>query len=223
MLASAGYLTSVIFMLRSLQSLRQLYPGKLPWLFIAGGLATLIIQFNPSWRDGLIYDRSALPSGQFWRIWTGHLVHFGWPHFLADAGLFMIMGGLLEARHARFSHWALLLMPAFISAIIYYFDPNMGRYGGLSAVNLGLLLYWAAQGWQRQWSDWFWPGVLVIYVGEIIFEIIQGGRGGGMIQFDDPSIKVATNAHVASAAYALVAWAIAARHNRITPRSTAGN
>ena len=78
-----------------LQSLRRLYPGKLPWLFIAVGLATLVIQFNPNWRDGLIYNRSLLPTGQYWRIWTGHLVHFGWPHFLADAGLFMIMGGLL--------------------------------------------------------------------------------------------------------------------------------
>ncbi len=206
-----------------LQSLRRLYPGKLPWLFIAVGLATLVIQFNPNWRDGLIYNRSLLPTGQYWRIWTGHLVHFGWPHFLADAGLFMIMGGLLEARHARFSRWALLLMPAFISAIIYYFDPNMVRYAGLSAVNLGLLLYLAAQGWQRQWSDWFWPAVLIIYVGEIIFEIIQGGRGGGMIHFDDPSIQVATSAHVASALYALLAWAMTALHQKLRPTPTSGN
>lgn len=194
-----------------MRTLRQLLPGKLPWLFLIVGLATLIIQFNPGWRETLLFDRASLQQGQFWRIWTGHLVHFGWPHFVADAGLFVILGGLLEARHAQFSRLSLVLMPVFISAIIYWFEPTMIRYGGLSAVNLGLLLYLAAQGWQRQWSDWFWPAVLLIYVGEIIFEIIQGGRGGGMIRFDDPGIQVATGAHLASAVYALLAWMAAWR------------
>jgi hypothetical protein len=110
-----------------------------------------------------------------------------------------------------FSRVALLAMPAFISAVIYWFDPEMARYGGLSAVNLGLLLFLALQGWQRNWADWFWPAVLVIYVGEVIFEIVQGGRGGGMIRFDDPAIRVATSAHLASAGYALLAWFVARR------------
>ncbi|MEI6106269.1 MAG: rhombosortase [Opitutae bacterium] len=178
----------------------------MPWLFLLLGLAALVIQFVPEWRAALIYDRAAMQQGQYWRIWTGHWVHFGWAHFVADAGLFVIMGGLLEARHAWFGRLALGLMPLFISAVIYWCDPSMARYGGLSAINLGLLLYFAAQGWQRQWSDWFWPAVLVIYVGEVIFEIIQGGRGGGMIRFDDPGIRVATSAHLASAAYAVLAW-----------------
>jgi len=192
-----------------MRSLRSYLPDRLPWLYLGVGLITLIIQFVPGWRTALIYDRTALQQDEFWRIWTGHLVHFGWAHFVADAGLFVIMGGLLATRHALFARLALGLMPLFISAIIYWFDPGMSRYGGLSAVNLGLLLYLAAQGWQRQWSDWFWPAVLLIYVGEVVFEIIQGGRGGGMIRFDDPGIQVATSAHLASAAYALIAWVAA--------------
>jgi hypothetical protein len=141
-------------------------------------------------------------------------VHFGWAHFVADAGLFLILGWLLQPRHALFSHVALAVMPVFISAVIYWLDPTMLRYGGLSAVNLGLLLFLAAQGWQRNWTDWFWPAVLLIYIGEVIFEIHQGGRGGGMIRFDDPGIHVATSAHLASAAYALGAWAVAWRRGR---------
>jgi len=177
-----------------------------PWTFLAVSLIALIIQLNPAWRDGLIYDRAALQRGEWWRIWTGHLVHFGWPHFIADAGLFFILGWLLERPHPWFSRVALVVLPAFISAVIFRLDPTMARYGGLSAVNLGLLLFLAAQGWQRNWTDWFWPAVLAIYVGEVIFEIIQGGRGGGMIRFDDASIHVATSAHLASAVYALLGW-----------------
>ena len=187
----------------------QVFP--LPWVFLAVSVVVLVIQLVPAWRGALLYDRAALVGGEWWRIWTGHLVHFGWPHFVADAGLLFILGWLLEARHPWFSYTALVVMPAFIAAALWWGDPTMQQYGGLSAVNLGLLLYLALQGWQRNWTDWFWPAVLAIYVGEVIFEIIQGGRGGGMIRFDDPGIRVATSAHIASAAYALVAWLFARR------------
>lgn len=187
----------------------QSRPRRIPGLFLALAAAALVVQLNPPWRIILLYDRTALAGGEFWRIWTGHLVHFGWPHFLADTGLWLILGWLLETRHPLFSRLALVGLPAFISAVLYWFDPEMARYGGLSAVNLGLLLFLALQGWQRNWADWFWPAVLVIYVGEVVFEIVQGGRGGGLIRFDDPAIRVATSAHLASAGYALLAWLVA--------------
>jgi rhomboid family GlyGly-CTERM serine protease len=179
-----------------------------PWLFLALATVALVFQFIPGWRDHLLYDRAAIAGGDWWRIWTGHLVHFGWPHFIADAGLFLILGWLLAAQHPGFTRTALVVMPAFISATLYWLDPGMSRYGGLSAINLGLLLYLALQGWRRDWTDWFWPAVLAIYVGEVIFEVAQGGRGGGLIRFDDPGVKVATSAHLASAAYAVVAWLV---------------
>lgn len=180
-----------------------------PWVYLVLAAAALVIQLAPDWRDHLLYDRGALAAGHWWRIWTGHLVHFGWPHFLADVGLFLILGWLLRDRHRVFSGVALGTMPAFIAASLYWLDPNMERYGGLSALNLGLLVYVALQGWRRDWTDWFWPAVLLIYVGEVVFEIVQGGRGGGLIRFDDPAIHVATSAHIVSAVYALLAWAAA--------------
>lgn len=180
-----------------------------PWIFLALAAVALVIQLVPGWRDALLYDRTALRAGAWWRIWTGHLVHFGWPHFIADAGLFLILGWLLQDRHRGFTRVALAFLPAFIAGALYWLDPSMERYGGLSAFNLGLLVYLALQGWRRDWTDWFWPAVLLIYVGEVIFEIVQGGRGGGLIRFDDPAIHVATSAHVASAVYALLAWVAA--------------
>lgn len=187
---------------------------KIPWTYLTLSAVALVVQFNPGWRDALIYDRAEVGQGQYWRVWTGHWVHFGWPHFVADAGLFFIMGWLLERSHPWFSRLALVLMPPFIIAVLYWFDPTMERYGGLSAINLGLLLFQALQGWQRDWRDWFWPAVLAIYVGEVIFEALSGGTGGGMIRFDDPTVHVATAAHLASAAYALAAWGIARRRVR---------
>ena len=195
----------------------QSLPRHIPWMFLSAAAAALVIQLNPAWRALLLYDRAALAGGGFWRIWTGHLVHFGWPHFLADTGLWLILGWLLETRHPVFSRSALVGMPVFISAVLWWFDPEMARYGGLSAVNLGLLLFLALRGWQRNWADWFWPAVLVIYTGEVIFEIVQGGRGGGLIRFDDPAIRVATSAHLASAGYAVLAWFVARSHPKKRP------
>jgi len=185
--------------------------SRIPWVFLALSAAALVIQLNPAWRETLIYQRTAISDGEVWRMWTGHWVHFGWPHFVVDTGLFLILGWMLERPHRRAALTTLVLMPLLVSAVLLIFDPAMERYAGLSALNLGLLLYLALQGWQRDWRDWFWPAVLVIYVAEVIFEIVSGGTGGGMIKFDDPSVKVATSAHVASAVYALAAWGISRR------------
>jgi len=187
----------------------RLFATKPPLLYVLGAAASLVVQCVPGWRDSLIYDRTALAHGELWRIWTGHWVHFGWPHFVPDTGLFLIVGWLLEERHRLFARVAFFLMPAVISAAIYFLDPAMTRYGGLSAVDLGLLLYLAAQGWQRNWSDWFWPAVIAIYILEIVLQAYHGGQGGGAIRFDEPSIRIATSAHVVGSAYAVIALLLA--------------
>lgn len=187
----------------------SLFPSRPPGLVLSFSLAALVIQFFPAWRAGLIYDRSALAGGEFWRIWTGHLVHFGWPHFVVDTGLLLIVGWFAENRHPWFTRPGLVLMPAFISGCLFWIEPDLVRYGGLSAVNLGLLLYVAAAGWLRDRREWFWPAVIAAYAAELLFEHLRGGRGGGTIRFDEPGIRVATGAHLAAAAYALLALGVA--------------
>lgn len=181
---------------------------QVPVVYPVVAVAALVIQLNPAWRGALLYDRAAVAGGELWRLWTGHLVHFGWPHFVADTGLLLVLGWAFGPRHWWASWLGFGLMPPFIAVALYLFDPAMARYGGLSALDLGLLLLFVVQNWERKWTDWFWPAVLAIYVGEVILEIVQGGRGGGMIAFDDPTVRVATSAHLAAAAYALGAWVI---------------
>ncbi|MBI3885016.1 MAG: rhombosortase [Opitutae bacterium] len=187
---------------------RRLTLGQIPWIFLAVAAATLVVQVG-GWRGELLYDRGAVASGQWWRLWTGHLVHFGWPHFVADAGLFVILGWLIEPKQPVLARLSLGWMTAGISLALFFFDPGLERYGGLSAYNLGLLLFYAGQGWRKNWTDWFWPAVLVIYAGELILEAVVGhGQGGGMIQFDDPGVHVATTAHLAGTAGGLILLAV---------------
>ncbi len=188
---------------------------KTPWVFLALAAFALVLQLNRGWRDIFIYDRGLVGSGEFWRLWTGHFVHFGWPHFIADAGLFLILGRLLEREHPVALRLTTVLMPLMISGAIYFFDPGLVRYAGLSAVNLGLLLFYAAQGWQRAKVDWFWPSILAIYVGEVVYEAtLKDGHGGGLIKFDDPTIHVATSAHIAGGVYGLGLWFVLWRRGK---------
>lgn len=194
--------------------------GTPPWFYLAVLALAFVIQLMPAWRGALIFERDALAAGELWRAWTGHLVHFGWPHFCADTALLLIIGWTIGREFPRAGWLGLLLMPPFISAAIYWADPDMQRYAGLSAVNLGLLLLLAARGWKGDRRDWFWPAIVVIYVVELAYEIHRGGQGGGFIAFDDPDVKVATSAHLAAAAYALVAWLVArAADRRVRPGS----
>jgi membrane associated rhomboid family serine protease len=113
-------------------------------------------------------------------------------------------------------------MPPIIAGSLFLFDPGMERYGGLSAVNLGLLIFLACHGVQRNLFDWFWPAVLLLYVGEVVLEAACGqGRGGGMIRFDDPSVRVATTAHLPGAILGVLLWAFSRRAaGRPTPAAS---
>jgi rhomboid family GlyGly-CTERM serine protease len=191
-------------------SLKEIFdPKRIPWIFLMVTLAATVVQLSPESQSHLIYDRAAVAKGEIWRIWTGHLVHFGWPHFIVDAGLFLILGRLLERDYPLASYASLLGMPLAIAIAMYWGDRSMIRYGGLSAINFGLLVFLALQGWQRNWIDWFWPVVFSIYVLEIVLEAHSSrGTGGGMIRFSDSSIRVATMAHVGGAAFGALLWAI---------------
>ncbi|MFT3867430.1 MAG: rhombosortase [Nibricoccus sp.] len=185
-------------------------PKRLPWLYLAICVVATFAVAIPSIRPALVYNRAAIAQGELWRIWTGHLVHFGWPHGLADGSLFVLIGWALERTQKKFSHWSLLIQPVIISAALFWFDPKMNIYGGLSGLNVGLLVFLACRGWHKDRLDWFWPAILLIHVVEIFLEIRNQGHGGGAIRFDDSSIRVATIAHIGGALYGVASWGVLA-------------
>lgn len=184
-------------------------PRLLPWLFLPGGVLALAAQSWPALAKALVYDRGAIIDGEWWRLWTGNFVHFGWVHFAADTGLWFLIGWALVYRYRWWLNagW-LVLMPLAVTLSVFGFDPGMMRYGGLSGANVGLLVMLAFLGWQQSWRDWFWPAFLGIHVAELIYEIQLGGRGGGMIKFDDPGIRVATIAHIGGAVFGIILWGV---------------
>lgn len=165
---------------------------RLPWLTLLVAGAAVAAGITGS-EPGLIYDRSRVFEGEVWRLWTGNLVHFGMLHALVDIGLLLVLGRVLEWQHRKFVALSLVIVPLAVTGTVLLVDPQMETYGGLSGINLGWLVFLALRGWQKAWTDWFWPAVLLLYVAEVVQE---AWLGHGMVRFDDPTIVVATWAHV---------------------------
>jgi rhomboid family GlyGly-CTERM serine protease len=188
---------------RSLLKRADVTPARFPWGFLLVALASSASILTPGWRDALVYDRGAIEAGQLARLWTGNFVHFGWLHFLADTGLWLIIGWFVERAHPWTARASIVLLPLAVTGAVYFFDPQMMRYAGLSGMNVGFLVFLALTGWQKSWRDWFWPAILGIHVLELVLESTWGH---GAIEFDEPAIRVATIAHIGGIAYGIGLW-----------------
>jgi membrane associated rhomboid family serine protease len=102
--------------------------GKLS-LFLAATAAVLFCTANP----GLfICTRDGLASGEFWRLFTGHFVHFTRTHLLANLAAL----GMLLFLLRRVTGWQLLWLglatPLLLGGLLYLARPELAAYGGLS-------------------------------------------------------------------------------------------
>jgi rhomboid family GlyGly-CTERM serine protease len=203
--------------LKTLLRRADVTPSNFPWGFLLVAAFSAVSILMPAWRHLLVYDRNAVQAGELWRLWTGNIVHFGWLHFLADTGLWLIIGWFVEREHPRTARITIFFIPLAVTGAVYFFDPEMIRYAGLSGMNVGYLVFLALAGWQKSWKDWFWPAILGIHVLELILEATWGH---GMVMFDDLSIRVATIAHIGGIIFGLGLWIginLADRRNRAAP------
>ncbi|MBV2128487.1 rhombosortase [Arsukibacterium indicum] len=107
-------------------------------------LAVLLFMLPQSQQQLLAYQRFALADGELWRLFSGHLLHSNLYHLLLNGGgLLIIM--LLHAGYQRQMSllWQLLVSSLLISLLLYWLNPEVQRYVGLSGVLHGLLFFGA--------------------------------------------------------------------------------
>jgi rhomboid family GlyGly-CTERM serine protease len=92
-----------------------------------------------------VYDRSQILAGQFWRLVTGHLVHFSTSHLLLNLGGFVSLLSVLYRFKMRVSMLRLVLASGLMSLGLLVFAPNISTYGGLSALVTGLAVVFIMQ------------------------------------------------------------------------------
>lgn len=113
----------------------------------------------------LVYNRSELVAGEWWRLWSAHLTHYNASQLMADSGLVALLG-VVASRYG--SAWrlciALIVAMPLMSLLLFWLVPDMMLYRGASGLAallwllVGLQLISKAASGSRQ----FWIGVLFL-------------------------------------------------------------
>jgi len=164
--------------------------------------SAVVVALFPCWSAWLIYDRSAILSGQLWRMFTGHWVHFSTRHLVWDLIPLGIAAWILEERRSPCFGRFCILSPWVISAALLVLEPQMRFCGGLSGLATAAIALLALGGLSDA-PPWRWVCVAVLLglLGKTIFELVAGHGFWG--NFNDPSVVVCATSHIVSAATAL--------------------
>lgn len=120
---------------------------------------------------------ASIAEGRLYTLWTGHLLHFMQEHFVWDALMFICFAVLLW-REQGWRLWAWLLLAApFISIAVFWLDPQLTEYRGLSALDTMLFVRFClgiglqSKGWDRVLFGWL---PLIGLSAKIVFECVSG-------------------------------------------------
>jgi rhomboid family GlyGly-CTERM serine protease len=110
-------------------------------------LASLLVAYCATGAaELLVYDRAAILQGQWWRLATGHWVHFSHAHLLCNVLVIAAAGSLIEmTRRGDFALLcALAILPAGPALLLA--EPGLVQFGGASGVACALVVYAALSG-----------------------------------------------------------------------------
>jgi rhomboid family GlyGly-CTERM serine protease len=164
----------------------------LPWrsCLLAAAALILFLALGPA-PEAWVFDRAAISHGEWWRLITGHWVHSDGSHALWNIAALLCLGALFEARLRWRLFPVLLAGAAGVSAWLFWGEPALQVYCGLSGILnsvliVGLMLMWRQQ---RQ------PLVLMTAVGAAVKIIVEVHLGQALLS-DTAWPSVAT-AHAA--------------------------
>ena len=181
------------------------------WAILGLLLICLALAFGgDEWRELGRYDRDALAVGEYWRLITGHWVHLGWGHVWPNLAALIVIGLLFE-RVFRNADWVLttIVAASTIDAGLFFFEPNVRWYVGLSGVLHGFVAAGALELLLRRHLLGAILGAAV--AGKIVFEqtvgpvpLTAGAVGGPVIVA--AHLYGAAGGLVATAATRFVGW-----------------
>jgi GlpG protein len=128
------------------------------------------------------YLNDTLESGQWWRLLTPMLIHFGILHLAMNTLWYWELGRRIEARQGAVMLLGLTLLFSLAANFAQYLHAGPSLFGGLSGVLYGLLGHcWIFQRLAQTSAYRLPPGVLVMMLAWLlicmtgIFELLQFG------------------------------------------------
>ncbi|MBU0468065.1 MAG: rhombosortase [Candidatus Omnitrophica bacterium] len=143
---------------------------KVPWLTLCLAVMFICIYaLGENIFNLLVFDRAAIANGDFWRFFTGHMVHYNFDHLLWDLIAFVILGSVIELNHPQQLMLSLLISSIGVSFWLYYFEPIILTYCGLSGALNGLLVIASMMLWNKTESC-IYLFVMLSTIGKICYE-----------------------------------------------------
>ena len=94
--------------------------------------------------QALVYQRVLINEGEIWRLFTGHLLHTNGFHFLLNLAALIMLWSLHGRFYTNKNYSALFLFCSISTSIgIYFGDPSLTEYVGLSGVLHGVFVFGA--------------------------------------------------------------------------------
>lgn len=177
---------------------------RIPLLLFA--LPAAFLMFAPGWHGWLLLDRDGLLQGEWWRLWTGHWVHFSGSHLTWNLAVLLAAGAWLESVHpGRLLRYTLFGAP-IISLMVLAGEPALRAYGGLSGVTTGIVVLLAlTRLGQPRLERIFWVVLLMLVAGKSVYEAILGVAL--FSRFDAATVQPSAFAHLAGLAVAVAGLA----------------
>lgn len=157
----------------------------------------------------LSLEPAKISTGEYWRLFTANLVHFGWMHTLMNAAA-LLLCALAFFTDDSLKKFSLLLLwcSASVGIGIYVVNPEYSPYAGLSGAIHGLIVAGLLQ--TRAYPAW----VRVLALGLVVMKLVQENSAGYQatdLQALIP-VAVAVEAHlygaIAGAVFAGIMWLI---------------
>lgn len=116
-------------------------------------MLAVAIAFFPGVAEQLQFDRSQVLAGQWHRLLTCHLTHFGTSHLAWDAAVLLLLGVTAAILDGRKTIGAVVLSMAAIPLVVLVAQPSLQIYRGLSGIDsalFGLIAVMTARQAKRQ-------------------------------------------------------------------------
>jgi membrane associated rhomboid family serine protease len=176
---------------------------------VAIGAAAAVCAWFAVAGDALVGERVALAHGEWWRLWTAHLVHFSGGHLWWSGLVWLVAGAWMEREDRRGWCWAVGVGAPLVTLAALAGDPEIARYGGLSGlacipVTWAAGLLWRSGDAARRVAG---AGVFALLAGKVVAEWMSGGALLARFGAEAGEVRPALWAHVAGAAAGLVSGA----------------
>jgi len=109
---------------------------RIPFITLAlAGLALGVAALPPAFAGVLEFSHEAFARGEIWRLWTGHLTHFGAAHLRWDVFALLLLGPMAEMKSRRDWVVAVVVSAPVVVLAVWWLQPQFAVYRGLSGID----------------------------------------------------------------------------------------